>query len=376
MRGTVRGPRNEDNRRRFIPARAGNGASAGRFSDIEVFDLGAGDDALNLVTSPGFSGGPFTDDVTAFGREGNDVLWSGEGDDDLVGGSGVDFLAGGIGDDILTGGIAGGSGDGTADYLGFGDRAGAGTDVVTDFESGRDLLYFVGFGIDDVSDLLITYDPGNDRSTVFANSNSGHEGATVIVEGVDLTRRRPTDARRRRTYACVPRASPAPPPASSCVASCGFGPPRRPIGISSPHGPRDPAARFFREDVVWEAAPGTCRLLHPRALRRWTEDRRRLGGCRSHSGIIISGSFPTSTPSSPSTRLPRGCGPRSPTAYPRNLRRAGSRPSTPNVRRTRPKTLPPALLFGARPACSSGRRTWRRKPTSRRIPLCPPPSVA
>ncbi|MFD0987425.1 M10 family metallopeptidase C-terminal domain-containing protein [Methyloligella solikamskensis] len=106
---------------------------------------GLGED--RLVGSGGFDwlfGG--ADNDVLIGGYGSDVLQGGTGDDMLYGGTGNDRLFGGIGDDILVGGpqrdiLVGGAGADVFDFNAIGhSRAGSQRDVITDFETGIDLI--------------------------------------------------------------------------------------------------------------------------------------------------------------------------------------------------------------------------------------------
>jgi Ca2+-binding RTX toxin-like protein len=68
---------------------------------------------------------------TVYGGFGSDQLWGGSGDDILVGGFGNDLLVGGTGNDTLTGG---------AGYDRFILAVGRGSDSITDFTIGKDLI--------------------------------------------------------------------------------------------------------------------------------------------------------------------------------------------------------------------------------------------
>jgi len=83
------------------------------------------------------------DDV-GLGGDGNDVLRGGRGEDTLDGGDGRDLLIGGRDADILTGGE-------DADIFRFNKKSGS--DTVTDFTSGEDLIQIRARGITDFHDM-------------------------------------------------------------------------------------------------------------------------------------------------------------------------------------------------------------------------------
>jgi Ca2+-binding RTX toxin-like protein len=93
--------------------------SGGRGNDLVVG--GAGNDQL--------SGGSGRDEL--LGGNGNDLLLGNGGNDTLIGGNGNDTLFGGLGRDVLTGG--------NGNDL-FVLRPGTGTDTITDFQVGKDLI--------------------------------------------------------------------------------------------------------------------------------------------------------------------------------------------------------------------------------------------
>jgi len=77
-----------------------------------------------------------------FGGDGNDVLcgdtdndtmYGGNGNDILNGGAGDDFLSGEVGDDTLTGGSG-------SDLFVLNPSWGSGSDIITDFRKGEDLI--------------------------------------------------------------------------------------------------------------------------------------------------------------------------------------------------------------------------------------------
>lgn len=81
---------------------------------------------------------------TIAGLSGNDLLRGGDGNDTLFGGAGADTLVGGNGNDVLNGGdsfdiLTGGAG---SDIFVLAPQAG--TDTITDFQTGTDLLGLAG----------------------------------------------------------------------------------------------------------------------------------------------------------------------------------------------------------------------------------------
>ena len=99
------------------------------------------------------------------GSVGSNVLSGGAGNDRLLGLSGADTLEGGTGNDILQGGTA----DGAVDRFVF--NSGDGSDLITDFELGVDLIDLTSTGLQ-FADLTITgatnalIDTGTDLITV------------------------------------------------------------------------------------------------------------------------------------------------------------------------------------------------------------------
>ncbi|MGE0748254.1 MAG: M10 family metallopeptidase [Rhodospirillales bacterium] len=117
------------------------GAAGGRLSGIERFELGGGDDILDLTSSVY----PFAGSISAHGGAGRDIVWAAAGDDMLYGGDGADSLYGGAGKDVL-------QGDSGADVL----RGGAGSDrfVFASLDGGADeILDFSAGGGGDILDL-------------------------------------------------------------------------------------------------------------------------------------------------------------------------------------------------------------------------------
>jgi Ca2+-binding RTX toxin-like protein len=113
----------------------GNDIINGGNGDDTIYG-GAGDDRLyggngnDVLYGDGLMDGGAGNDYLE-GGNGNDTLYGGNGIDTLYGGNGNDLLYGGIGSDILTG-------DNGNDIFAF--AAGEGTDTITDFTKGNDLI--------------------------------------------------------------------------------------------------------------------------------------------------------------------------------------------------------------------------------------------
>lgn len=132
--------------------------------DIEQFELGAGNDVLDL-TSTRFSYG----NVVVNAGSGKDTIWSSGGNDRLYGGAGSDTIDAGAGNDFVDGGD---HDDRLISLLGYGDdivRGGAGNDLVTEL-SGQNLLDG-GVGNDTLTD-------GNGNSVL-----AGGKGNDVLKLG-------------------------------------------------------------------------------------------------------------------------------------------------------------------------------------------------
>jgi hypothetical protein len=114
----------------------------------DSLDGGAGNDSI--------FGGKGSD--TLLGGSGNDALFGGRGADILNGGDGNDSLLGGKGDDLLTGGLGSDALTGGAGNDKFLLSVNSGTDTITDFEVGKDLLV-LGNGLS-FSQLAIAQDSG------------------------------------------------------------------------------------------------------------------------------------------------------------------------------------------------------------------------
>jgi len=154
--------------------RSGDDTLAGGLGDDQLFG-GDGDDILRgdrNHRSPGgavggndtISGG-FGNDRLG-GKGGNDTLYGDEGDDQLWGDHGDDLLWGGLGNDTVTGG----QGNDT-----FVVGVGQGTDLIADFNIGKDLIGLVN-GLE-VSQLSFNVN-GNSTEVLFGDET------LAIVDGV------------------------------------------------------------------------------------------------------------------------------------------------------------------------------------------------
>ncbi len=171
-----------------------DGAAVG-FGQAVIFG-GGGDDTVVGTSGDDYVSGDAGDDLvdarfgndTVLGGNGNDTVtgligrmaaFGGGGEDSLHGGIFGDLLRGGSGDDTLDGGhgadvLTGGEG---ADRFIF--AAGDGTDRVTDFTVGTDLIELQGFGLDDVAAVLAHLHVRG-GSTLLANE----EGDEILLVGV------------------------------------------------------------------------------------------------------------------------------------------------------------------------------------------------
>jgi Ca2+-binding RTX toxin-like protein len=107
-----------------------------RLAGIERFDMGPGDDIVDL-TSRRYD---YNGNVQMDGGSGNDTLWGGSGDDRLNGDSGNDELFGGWGNDRLTGGLGDDQLDGWQGDDDYHFAAGDGHDTIRE-RGGKDTLF-------------------------------------------------------------------------------------------------------------------------------------------------------------------------------------------------------------------------------------------
>jgi Ca2+-binding RTX toxin-like protein len=159
----------------------------GAFADATI-NAGAGDDTVVGGIGDDFIRGQFGDDQI-FGGDGadelqgsggNDLLEGGSGLDTLTGGSGADTIFGGTGMDVIDGGdgfdlLAGGGGSDRFVLTNEG-----GTDSITDFTAGEDLLDVTALGL--VFDDLSFVTSGNNLTIQVAGS-----AITELVDVQSLT---------------------------------------------------------------------------------------------------------------------------------------------------------------------------------------------
>ncbi|MDJ0732530.1 MAG: calcium-binding protein [Nostocaceae cyanobacterium] len=135
------------------------------------------------------------------GGDGNDKLDGGKGDDSIHGGAGKDRLIGGYGDDVLVGGdgddvIKGGRGSDTMTGGEGGDTflfkkpwMKQEHDVITDFESGFDIIKFQGWGALDsqqwFNEKVSNGQISNTNDGVLVTFDLGKKEGQLLLEGLD-----------------------------------------------------------------------------------------------------------------------------------------------------------------------------------------------
>jgi FtsP/CotA-like multicopper oxidase with cupredoxin domain/Ca2+-binding RTX toxin-like protein len=107
-----------------------------------------------------------------FGDKGNDTIYGGQGDDTLIGGDGDDWLSGDFGNDVLQGGAGNDR---------FVLAANKGSDIILDFEDGKDAIVLTG-GLT-FPQLTITESSG---STLITITSTGELLATLKDTPVSL----------------------------------------------------------------------------------------------------------------------------------------------------------------------------------------------
>ena len=166
----------------------------GNGGNDRIYGLG-GDDELRAGSGHNFLDGGDGNDVLYGSGDGNDVLIGGNGNDTLWGGLGDDTLDGGAGNDVLWAGpgsdtVTGGSG---ADVFAFApyywdNQQDFGVPVITDFESGIDILDLTRFDADERTAPGIIRGkntPGNEAFTVVESTDGVTPGHLTIETGVD-----------------------------------------------------------------------------------------------------------------------------------------------------------------------------------------------
>lgn len=162
-----------------------------RFLAFENLIGGEGNDTLNGSAGANMVGGGDGDDRID-GASGDDVLNGDAGSDRLIGGSGADSMNGGAGGDMLDGGagddvIDGGAGSDTLtggsgrDMFVFADEGG--TDRVTDFRRGQDLLDFSDLSEGDFSFLGSNAFSATGAAEIRTGMNAGVFSAFVDANG-------------------------------------------------------------------------------------------------------------------------------------------------------------------------------------------------
>lgn len=141
----------------------GDGADA-------IYGQGGNDKLMGNAGNDTLDGGNNNDRL--YGGADEDSLSGGQGNDQLWGGTGADILDGGRGRDIL-------HGEAGADRFVF--AANSGTDTITDFEVGVDLIDLTALGLGGMGDLLIQQFGADTRISL-----DGGTGNTVTLSGIDL----------------------------------------------------------------------------------------------------------------------------------------------------------------------------------------------
>lgn len=151
---------------------------------------GAGDDVLAGDDGNDMVGGGSGDDMLS-GGDGDDSLYGSDGDDLLVGNDGADLILGGNGADIIGGGAGNDMIMGGAGLDEFHFDAGTGSDVITDFTQGEDVISLLDGGAIDFANSVDDGVRGNsDLSTddfdfviAAGTLNAGNDGQVVYSSG-------------------------------------------------------------------------------------------------------------------------------------------------------------------------------------------------
>ncbi|MCP5091742.1 MAG: calcium-binding protein [Gammaproteobacteria bacterium] len=152
----------------------GGNAFADTLTSIEdVYGSLSGDDIL-IGSGKGNEIYGLGGDDSIDGGAGDDLLYGGDDNDTVTGGKGADTLTGGGGDDTLTGGD-------DIDRFVFlsGDQ---GTDVITDFDNGSELIEIHGFSFGD----LVIAQIGSYTEITWGTSLVTLEGETGVIDAADF----------------------------------------------------------------------------------------------------------------------------------------------------------------------------------------------
>ena len=131
---------------------------------------GAGNDTLNGEKGDDILYGEDGDDVMG-GLDGNDVLYGGAGNDRMYGHAGNDLLDGGSGNNEL------GGGDGRDIF--FFDRKSAGSNAITDYQAGQDIIQFSNTGMYNGNyeisgnDVIMRYNCADGQGTITISNGKG-----------------------------------------------------------------------------------------------------------------------------------------------------------------------------------------------------------
>lgn len=109
-------------------------------------------------------------DNTQSNSNAHDTVYGGDGNDTFNGGGGNDIFAGDAGDDTLSGGIGNDTLTGGTDTDTFVFSLGDGSDVITDFENGIDILDFTSTGLT-FGDLTITTDASGSTIVTYGSGD-------------------------------------------------------------------------------------------------------------------------------------------------------------------------------------------------------------
>jgi Ca2+-binding RTX toxin-like protein len=170
-------------------------AEGARVKNISTIYAGSGDDIINF-TSPHYT----YLDITIYGGDGNDKIWSSigndnlfgqDGNDQIYGGAGNDIIDGGIGDDDLNGGegndiliggigdntLTGGAGNDMFDFDNFGNNSQM--NLITDFTQHQDLIKLstseydhISYGQGSAEEHGLEYYFDQDNNTIIDDPNS------------------------------------------------------------------------------------------------------------------------------------------------------------------------------------------------------------